>query len=75
MSHPRIIELALVATALVGALALGCSSGDDGATDAAAAADSGAAGAEADPDAAAVEQYALVQQFDLSIAVTSGNRS
>ena len=71
MSHPRIIELALVATALVGALALGCSSGDDGATDAAAPADSGAAGAEADPDAAAVEQYALVQQFDLSIAVTS----
>ena len=71
MSHPRIIELALVATALVGALALGCSSGDDGATDAAAAAENAAAGAEADTDAAAVEQYALVQQFDLSIAVTS----
>jgi Raf kinase inhibitor-like YbhB/YbcL family protein len=71
MSQPRIIDLVLVAMALAGALALGCSSGDDGATDAAAAADSGAAGAEADPDAAAVEQYALVQQFDLSIAVTS----
>ena len=73
MSHPRIIELALVVTALVGAPALGCSSADDGATDAAAAApaENAAAGAEADTDAAAVEQYALVQQFDLSIAVTS----
>ena len=73
MSHPRFTKVVLVATALVGALALGCSSGDDdGATGAEASADIGAsAGAEADTDSAAVEEYALVQQFDLSIAVTS----
>ena len=73
MSHPRIIEIALVATALVASLALACSSGDDGVTDPAAPADDGAAAADsdADPDAAAVEAYALAQKFDLSIAVTS----
>ena len=72
MSHPRLIELVLVATALVAALALGCSSGDDGATGAEAPADNGVAtGAEADADAAVVEEYALVQQFDLSITATS----
>ena len=71
MSLPRSIKVVFVATALVGALALGCSS-DDGATEAEAPADNGAAaGAEADADAAVVEEYALVQQFDLSINVTS----
>ena len=67
MSLPRSIKVVLVATALVGALALGCSS-DDGATEAEAPADNGAG---ADADAAVVEEYALVQQFDLSINVTS----
>ena len=72
MSHPRSIKVVFVATALVGALALGCSSGDD-ATEAEAPADTAAASAEADAGAvaAAVEEYALVQQFDLSISVTS----
>ena len=50
--------------ALLFMLALGCSSGDDGAAPAA------AADAE-DGSEAAVEQYALAQQFDLSVAVTS----
>ena len=68
MSLPRSIKVVVVATALVGALALGCSSGDDGATEAEAPADNGAG---ADADAAVVEEYALVQQFDLSINVTS----
>ena len=72
MSHPRSIALVLVATALVGALALGCSSGDNGANGAEVPADNaGAAGAEADADAAAVEEYALIQQFDLGITATS----
>ena len=73
MHHLPSIKVVLVATAMVGAVALGCSRGDDGVTDAAAPANNAAAGAEADtgPDAAAVEAYALVQQFDLSIAVTS----
>ena len=71
MSHPRFIELVFVATVLVGTLALGCSSGDDGATEAEAPADGAAAGAEAGADAAVVEVYALVQQFNLSIDVTS----
>ncbi len=67
MSLPRSIKVVFVATALVGALALGCSS-DDGTTEAEAPADNGAG---ADADAAVVEEYALVQQFDLSINVTS----
>ena len=76
MPHLGTIERMFVAAALVGALALGCSSGDDGATGAEAPADTGAAaGAEANPDAAVVEQYALAQQFDLSIAVTSSKFS
>ena len=50
--------------ALLLMLALGCSSGDDGAAPAA------AADAE-DGSEAAVEQYTLAQQFDLSVAVTS----
>ncbi len=71
MHHLRSIKVALVSTALAGALALGCSSGDGG--DAPAPADNGAGGAEAgaDPDAAAVKEYVLAQQFELSIAVTS----
>ena len=67
MPHLGTIEHMFVAAALVGALALGCSSGDDGTTEAEAPAANAAAGA----DAAEVAEYALVQQFDLSIAVTS----
>ncbi len=77
MHHLRSIEVVLVAIALVATLALGCSSGDDGIAGPEAAADNGAGGAEAvaDPDAAAAVEYALAQQFDLSIAVTSSEFS
>ena len=75
MHHLRFIKVALVVTALVATFALGCSGGDDGAAGAAAPADGDAAGAEADTDAASAEQYALSQQFDLSIAVTSSKFS
>ena len=74
MTPPRIIELALVATALMGALTLGCSSGDDDVAVPEATADNGAAAGAAvdvDPEAAPVEEYKLAQQFDLGIAVTS----
>ena len=73
MSHPGPNGLALAATVLVAALALGCSSGgDDATTDAATSADAGsAAGAQAAADAEVVVEYALAQQFELSIAVTS----
>ena len=77
MHHLRSIKVVLVATTLTATLALGCSSGDEGVTDAAAPAGDGAAGAQAvaDPDAAATVEYALAQQFDLSIAVTSSQFS
>ena len=72
MPHPQTVRLLVVATALVGALTVGCSSGDDGATKAVAPADTGAAaGAQADADAAVIEEYTLVQQFDLNTNVTS----
>ena len=72
MPHLGTVEIVSVAAAFLAALALGCSSGDDGATGAEAPTDNGgAAGAQADADAAVVEEYALVQQFDLSINATS----
>ena len=75
MSHAQTGKLVLVATALVGALALGCSSGDDSVTETAAPAVTGAAaGAQADADAAVIaviEEYVLAQQFDLTISVSS----
>ena len=71
MSHLGTNGLALVATALVAALVLGCSSGDDGGTDAQAPANNGAADAQAGAEATVVAEYALVQQFELSITVTS----
>ncbi len=70
MPHAQTGKLVLVATALVGALALGCSSGDDSATEVQAPANTAAAAA-ADADAVVIEEYVLAQQFDLTISVSS----
>ena len=81
MSLPRVGMLLLVTSLLVGVLMLSCSSDDEGdaATDAAPAAADGGAAAPADTPVAAdttaevqvVEAYTLVQQFELSLTVTS----
>ena len=66
MSHIHSVKVALVATALLAALAVGCSTGGDTGTESVHPGEVGAAA-----DVVLPEEYVLAQHFELSINVTS----